>query len=230
MNGVTYHMTCGCVLDSTGVITKTITKKDGKRGSAVVCKEHGGRIAKRTRDCAECGETFELHYSRSALLCEKCRPKTGQISAEYVMECGCTLTRGELIKSDFYFCPEHHKRVDFIIYTCQKCGVKFNRYREKNGRIYAAKYCPQCRDQIRYSKGKGKKPPESYRPPKNNDRLRDESRCDCVHYVHECLMQYQHFTSVPCKNCSRYEPEQIKVNPLAVKHDYVSKMAVLYGE
>ena len=138
MNGVTYHMTCGCVLDSTGVITKTITKKDGKRGSAVVCKEHGGRIAKRTRDCAECGETFELHYSRSALLCEKCRPKTGQISAEYVMECGCTLTRGELIKSDFYFCPEHHKRVDFIIYTCQKCGVKFNRYREKNGRIYAA--------------------------------------------------------------------------------------------
>ncbi|WP_333664719.1 hypothetical protein [Desulfobacter postgatei] len=150
-----------------------------------------------------------------------------KIPVRYVMQCGCNLWLDELKKTHAYFCPEHGAMIDHLICTCEKCGVEVLRFRQKKGNRMTfshVKYCDACREAMRHPIHK---PGEYNRPPIDNDRQRDESRSDCIHYISECLMKYASYTSVPCKACKRYQQAVFEIDPLAVKFDY-STVSVYY--
>jgi len=223
MHTVTYHMTCGCTLDSSGLM---IHRHRGNK----TCREHyGSKVDHRSKVCTICNQRFD--FSAKATIpasCKACRKKLYNARAKRKVgvkgtvvdpdtimhyECGCTERRADAKKISLngslrFACKVHRSPVAYREGKCEICGKPF----QAPPHSHMSVACPECRRAM----GKAvaaKRPVESAYYVTSQASRACEDRADCKHKS-ECLDTHWHLKTkrLPCLGCTRYEPEQLDMS------------------
>jgi hypothetical protein len=133
---------------------------------------------------------------------------------KFKFSCGCIFPREvcerKWIKKDKtwnYICPKHPTEgvMEARISKCIKCNKEF--IIQSKGQV--PKMCYECNPSKRKKKPKKKeKSKVTIIPLSNPDIKANQDRSDCKHRINECLFDPKYaLTHLPCKTCTRYEPE-----------------------